>query len=102
MEEFVAASKPSFIFLQCGADGLRGDPLTHLKYSPKAHAYAIRKLHKLAHNICKGRILAMGGGGYNLRMFVMHGLPSSKSFRESQIPETKLLVRARMGDKDPS
>lgn len=65
VEQFIAGSKPSFIFFQCGADGLRGDPLTHLNYSSKAHAYAIRKLHKLAHKICGGRILAMGGGGYN-------------------------------------
>lgn len=65
VEDFAAASNPSFIFLQCGADGLRGDPLTHLSYSSRAHAYATRKLHNLAHKICEGRILAMGGGGYN-------------------------------------
>ncbi len=64
---FVKASKPEFIFLQCGADGLKGDPLTHLRYSPKAHAYAAMKLHELSHLICEGRILAMGGGGYNPR-----------------------------------
>lgn len=62
---FVERFKPDFIFLQCGADGLRGDPLTHLSYSPRAHAYAARKLHELAHRLCDGRILAMGGGGYN-------------------------------------
>ena len=65
IESFVRDSKPNFIFFQCGADGLDGDPLTHLKYTAKSHAYAARKLHKLAHDICEGRILAMGGGGYN-------------------------------------
>ena len=65
VEDFAAASNPSFILLQCGADGLRGDPITHLSYSSRAHAYATRKLHNLAHKICEGRILAMGGGGYN-------------------------------------
>ena len=62
---FIEKFSPDFIFLQCGADGLDGDPITHLKYSPKAHSYAASKLHELAHSICDGRILAMGGGGYN-------------------------------------
>lgn len=63
--EFIRGFKPEFIFFQCGADGLSGDPITHLKYSPKAHSYATSKLHFLAHEMCSGRILAMGGGGYN-------------------------------------
>jgi acetoin utilization protein AcuC len=57
--------KPEFVFFQCGADGLEGDPLTHLKYSKAAHSYATKKLHEFAHKVCDGRILAMGGGGYN-------------------------------------
>jgi acetoin utilization protein AcuC len=65
--EFVAKSSPEFIFLQCGADGLKGDPLTHLRYSPRAHAYAASRLHELAHDTCEGRLLAMGGGGYDAR-----------------------------------
>ncbi|MGH2638113.1 MAG: acetoin utilization protein AcuC [Rhabdochlamydiaceae bacterium] len=65
VEDFVTEFGPEFIFLQCGADGLAGDPITHLQYTSKAHAYASRKLHALAHKVCAGRILAMGGGGYN-------------------------------------
>jgi acetoin utilization protein AcuC len=64
-EEFVRASKPEFIFFQCGADGLSGDPTADLRYTAAAHAYATKRFHHLAHDICKGRILAMGGGGYN-------------------------------------
>jgi acetoin utilization protein AcuC len=63
--EFISESEPSFIFFQCGADGLDGDPITHLHYSPSAHAYAAKKLHELAHEVCEGRLIAMGGGGYN-------------------------------------
>jgi acetoin utilization protein AcuC len=65
IEEFVRGFRPDLILLQCGADGLSGDPLTHLEYSSAAHAYASSKLHSLAHEVCDGRILAMGGGGYN-------------------------------------
>jgi acetoin utilization protein AcuC len=65
IEEFVRGFRPDFILLQCGADGLSGDPLTHLEYSSAAHVYASSKLHSLAHELCDGRILAMGGGGYD-------------------------------------
>ena len=65
VESFVREWKPEFIFLQCGADGLHGDPITQLQYTSSAHAYATRRLHEMSHEICDGRILAMGGGGYN-------------------------------------
>lgn len=65
VDEFVRRSKPEMIFFQCGADGLAGDPITDLRYTAEAHAYASRKLHLLAHDVCGGRMLAMGGGGYN-------------------------------------
>ena len=63
--QFVRSFNPQFIFFQCGADCLDGDPITHLRYTPAAHAYAARKLHDLAHELCGGRLLAMGGGGYD-------------------------------------
>ena len=64
VEEFLEQSRPDMVFFQCGADGLKGDPITDLNYSSEVHAYAAQKLHRLAHDMCKGRILAMGGGGY--------------------------------------
>jgi acetoin utilization protein AcuC len=36
-----------------------------LKYTSKAHRYAADKLHQLSHKHCDGRIIALGGGGYN-------------------------------------
>jgi acetoin utilization protein AcuC len=65
IEEFVRGFRPDIIFLQCGADGLSGDLLTHLEYSSAAHSHASGRLHSLAHEVCEGRILAMGGGGYD-------------------------------------
>jgi acetoin utilization protein AcuC len=65
VEDFVRKSKPEMLFFQCGADGLAGDPITDLRYTAEAHAYASKKLHLLAHEVCSGRILALGGGGYN-------------------------------------
>lgn len=64
-EEFLDSVKPELIILQCGGDSIKGDPITHLQYSENAHRHATEVLHKLAHKHCDGRILALGGGGYN-------------------------------------
>ena len=56
---------PEFIILQCGADSLEGDPITHLRFSPRTHGRAARELSALAESLGHGRVLALGGGGYN-------------------------------------
>jgi acetoin utilization protein AcuC len=65
VEAFIDASRPELVFLNCGADSLAGDPITDLRYSAHAHAHAARALRKIAETHCKGRIVAVGGGGYN-------------------------------------
>lgn len=62
---FLRAARPEFVLLQCGADGLAGDPITHLAFSAHVHAIVTRDLCRLADDFCAGRLLAMGGGGYN-------------------------------------
>lgn len=64
-EKFIASRKPEFILFQCGADSIAGDPITHLRYTPKSHAHAAERLCYLANKYAKGRLLVMGGGGYN-------------------------------------
>lgn len=65
VEEFVDASRPELIFLNCGADSLSDDPITHLRYSAQAHAHAAKTLRRIAEKHCRGRLVAVGGGGYN-------------------------------------
>lgn len=65
VEEGVRDFAPEFIVLQCGADSLAGDPLAHLQYTAAAHGQAATALALLADEICEGRLLACGGGGYN-------------------------------------
>jgi len=65
VEHFISSAKPEFILFQCGADSLGGDPITHLNYTKAAHAHAAKRLCALANTHCHGRLLAMGGGGYN-------------------------------------
>ena len=65
VEDFVRAGQPEFIILQAGADSLAGDPITNMQYTSAAHAHAARRLCVLADELCDGRMLATGGGGYN-------------------------------------
>ena len=65
LETFIERHQPEFILLQCGADSIADDPITHLAYTERAHAHAARRLSELAAVHCEGRLLAMGGGGYN-------------------------------------
>jgi acetoin utilization protein AcuC len=63
--EFVRAAQPEFILLQAGADSIAGDPITHMRFTPAAHARAARDLARLADACGHGRLLVTGGGGYN-------------------------------------
>lgn len=65
IEEFADRAEPELIVLQCGADGLCGDPLTYLCYSLEGHRNAVKLAHDLARRHCDGKLLALGGGGYN-------------------------------------
>lgn len=67
IEEFLTQWQPQFIFMQCGADGLLGDPLAHLHYSAQVHDRATRAVCRIAEQFADGRLVAVGGGGYDLR-----------------------------------
>jgi acetoin utilization protein AcuC len=65
LEEFARMARPEFVILQCGADGLAGDPIGGLKYSAYTHSSVARVLHKVCHEFSDGRMIALGGGGYD-------------------------------------
>jgi len=67
VEAYLEAAKPEFILMQCGADSLEGDPITHLCWTEEAHAAAAASLCRLADRYAEGRIIGTGGGGYNRR-----------------------------------
>jgi acetoin utilization protein AcuC len=67
VESHLRGARPEFILLQCGADSLADDPITHLRYTAHAHGHAAARLRELATACCGGRLVAMGGGGYNRR-----------------------------------
>lgn len=67
VEAHLVKYEPEFVIFQCGADGLKGDPLAHLQYSSATHALAAKGLRRIAERFAKGRMMAFGGGGYDRR-----------------------------------
>jgi acetoin utilization protein AcuC len=55
---------PDVLVTQSGCDSHRVDPLAHLELSVDGHRAAYEVMHQLAHEVCDGRWVATGGGGY--------------------------------------
>jgi acetoin utilization protein AcuC len=62
----VHAFRPEVLVSQHGCDSHRLDPLAHLELSIDAQRRAALLVHDLAHEVCDGRWLLTGGGGYEL------------------------------------
>ena len=56
---------PQAIVAQCGVDHHHADPLAHMLTTIDFYPELWRRLRELADEVCGGRIVAMGGGGYN-------------------------------------
>jgi acetoin utilization protein AcuC len=55
---------PDVIVLQAGGDTHRSDPLTHLDLTVAGYVRLVSGIIALAEEVCGGRIVALGGGGY--------------------------------------
>ncbi|SFF56309.1 acetoin utilization protein AcuC [Actinoplanes philippinensis] len=62
----VRAFAPEIIISQCGADAHRLDPLADLRLSVDGQRAAYIAMRALADEVCDGRWVATGGGGYAL------------------------------------
>jgi acetoin utilization protein AcuC len=60
------AYRPQVLFTQLGCDTHHLDPLAHLELTLSGQQHAHHALHALAHELCAGRWVATGGGGYAL------------------------------------
>ncbi len=65
-KQFLAQYTPEFVLLQCGVDSMAGDPITDMQYSQATHGFVTQELINYANKHCDGRLVALGGGGYNL------------------------------------
>ncbi len=64
------AFAPTVLVTQDGCDSHLLDPLAHLRTSTAIWPVVGRRFHELAHELCQGRWLACGGGGYAVREVV--------------------------------
>ncbi|MDQ3508443.1 MAG: acetoin utilization protein AcuC [Actinomycetota bacterium] len=64
--EVLRAFGPDVIISQNGCDGHVFDPLTHLAATMRLYEYIPRRVHDLAHELCGGKWVATGGGGYDI------------------------------------
>ena len=56
--------KPQVLVTQHGCDSHAEDPLAHLMLTVDGQRAAYLAVHELAHELCEGRWVATGGGGY--------------------------------------
>ena len=64
------AFRPQILLTQHGCDTHAYDPLAHLRLSVDGQRASYLALHELAHELCGGKWLACGGGGYALASVV--------------------------------
>ena len=62
----VRAFRPDVLVTQHGCDTHAEDPLAHFAVTVDAQRAAAESLHRLAHEVCEGRWVALGGGGYEV------------------------------------
>jgi acetoin utilization protein AcuC len=66
VDPLIRAFDPDILVTQLGCDSHVTDPLAHLSLTVDDMAGVYRRLHRLAHEVCDGRWVATGGGGYQL------------------------------------
>jgi acetoin utilization protein AcuC len=60
--------RPEAVVAQLGADAHYADPLTDLKMTLSGYGRLVSRIKELADLHVEGRLLALGGGGYNLKV----------------------------------
>lgn len=61
----IKSYRPEIVLNQFGVDGHYQDPLVGLSLTTEAYRKISTIMHETTHEICEGRYLIFGGGGYN-------------------------------------
>ena len=96
--EVLRAFEPDLIISQNGCDAHALDPLTHLSATMRLYEHVPQRVHDLAHELCEGRWVATGGGGYDIWRVVPRAwtvLWAAVSHQElpEKVPEEWLALR---------
>jgi len=59
--------EPQALLLSAGFDAAADDPLAHMEVTPAGFAWMSEHLVGLAGKLCRGRVISLLEGGYNLR-----------------------------------
>jgi acetoin utilization protein AcuC len=108
------AFRPQVLVTQHGCDSHRTDPLAHLDLTVDGQRTSYEALHGLAHELCAGRWLALGGGGYQVVEVVPRswthlvatavgqpleaGTPTPQDWRRLVMDRTRQLAPEVMGE----
>lgn len=103
------AFRPQVLVTQQGCDSHRDDPLAHLRLTIEGQRESYVRLHELAHELCGGRWLATGGGGYDwVDVVPLAWAHLTAIAAESPIPASspvpndwRTLVKAALGQDAP-
>jgi len=82
----VEAFRPSILVTQLGCDTHATDPLAHLALTTRSYRHLASSFHDLAHRVCDGRWLAVGGGGYQIYTVV----PRAWTLYAAELAEVEL------------
>ena len=111
--------EPDILVTQQGCDSHRDDPLAHFAMTVDGQRASYQALHGLAHELCEGRWVAYGGGGYAVidvvprawthLLAVLSGtpldpaLPTPEAWREQVSERYGVTAPLRMTDgRDPA
>ena len=96
---------PDIIIYQCGADGHFTDPLGHLYLTTGAYSIVTKIVHKLSHEVSEGRLLLLGGGGYEVetvpRVWTLIVSEIVEKVLDERLPESWLQFYQHLTERPP-
>ncbi|GGC59919.1 acetoin utilization protein AcuC [Hoyosella rhizosphaerae] len=105
----IHAFKPDVIVSQCGVDTHADDPLADLKLTVEGQNAAFLAMRDLADEVCEGRWLVTGGGGYSITRVVPRAwthliaavVGTNIDFSTPMPTEWRELAQRRTGEEHP-
>ena len=79
--------KPQVVVAQLGVDAHYSDPLTSLNMTLNGYTYLVRRITELASLHSEARLLALGGGGYNMEVVPVAWASVLSLMRGDVLPE---------------